>query len=159
MPTEREARMSMVLIESRPTPINVSLHGMRHTDACHRNTAPQKQPYAYQYAASHKHVFRRDLYKCLVFQAIDLPYIDLHDIVFRYIKKKPHPSMSRCMGHAYTSHYKPTSRQQPYDERCAAPHWHVAVVSPHGGDGIHCSHHQSVSSPRCSATCATSWGG
>ena len=69
MPTEREARMSIVLIESRPTPINVSLHGMRHTAACHRNTAPQKQPYASRYAASHKHVFRCDVYQCLVFQA------------------------------------------------------------------------------------------
>src|SRR6266571_6519758 len=61
--------MSMVLIVSRPAPINVSLHGMRHTAACHRNTAPQKQPYASRYAASHKHVFRRDVYQCLVFQA------------------------------------------------------------------------------------------
>src|SRR5713101_5496073 len=69
MPTEREARMSMVLIEARPTPINVSLPGMRHTAACHRNAAPQKQPYASRYAASHKHVFRRDVYQCLVFQA------------------------------------------------------------------------------------------
>src|SRR5712691_3081010 len=69
MPTEREARMSMVLIEARPTPINVSLPGMRHTAACHRNTAPQKQPYASRYAASHKHVFRCDVYQCLVFQA------------------------------------------------------------------------------------------
>jgi hypothetical protein len=60
--------MSMVFIESRPAPINVSLHGMRHTAACHRNTSPQKQPYASRYAASHTHVFRCDDYQCLVFQ-------------------------------------------------------------------------------------------
>src|SRR6266568_6049402 len=69
MPTERVACMSMVLIESRPAPINVSLHGMRHTAACHRNTSPQKQPYASRYAAFHMHVFRCDDYQCLVFQA------------------------------------------------------------------------------------------
>jgi hypothetical protein len=46
------------------------------------------------------------------FSGIDLPCIDLHDIVFRYIKKSP-ASMSRCMGRAYTSHNKPTSRHGP----------------------------------------------
>jgi hypothetical protein len=60
---------------------------------------------------------------CIDLPCIDLPCIDLHDIVFRSIKKSP-TSMSCCIGHAYTSHGKPTSRQRPYDEQYAAPHWH-----------------------------------
>src|SRR5216683_6497288 len=99
MPTEREARMSMVLIEARPTPINVSLPGMRHTAACHRNAAPQKQPYASRYAASHKHVFRRDVYQCLVFQASTCR-VSFYMTSFSDPLKKSPTSMSRCMGHA-----------------------------------------------------------
>ena len=97
--------------------------GMRHTAACHRNTAPQKQPYASRYAASHKHVFRCDVYQCLVFQASTYR-ASFCMTSFSGTSKKSPTSMSRCMGHAYTSHDKPTSRQRSYDERYAAPHWH-----------------------------------
>ena len=115
--------MSIVLIEVKYAPINVSLHGYETYRCMSSQYSSSETALCISIRCIPQACFLMWCLSMSGFSGIDLPCIDLHDIVFRSIKKSP-TSMSRCIGHADTSHDKPTARQRSYDERYAAPHWH-----------------------------------